>query len=74
MKTTRTYIQGERIRARKVAGSYWLVYQLKNPDKPDYTGNREAIDMVPGKKAAIDYVKQLDDGPEEGEYDGEGEL
>lgn len=70
MKITRTQITGTRIRARKVAGSYWLVYQLKNPDKPDYVGNRSAIDMIPGKKAALEYVRDLDDGPEGDDLDG----
>lgn len=70
MKTTRTYIQGERIRARKVAGSYWMVYQLKDEDRPDFVGNRSPIDMVPGKRAAIEYVKDLDDGPKGDDLDG----
>lgn len=70
MKTTITYIQGTRIRARKVAGSYWLVYQLKDEERPDFVGNRSPIDMVPGKRAAIEYVKDLDDGPEGDEMNG----
>lgn len=70
MKITRTQITGVRIRARKVAGSYWLIYQLKDQERPDYVGNRSAIDMVPGKRAAIEYVRDLDDGPEGDDLDG----
>lgn len=71
MNITRTQITGTRIRARKVAGSYWMVYQLKDDERPDFVGNRSPIDMVPGKRAAIEYVKDLDDGPKEGDTDGE---
>lgn len=70
MNITRTQITGSRIRARKVAGSYWMVYQLKDEERPDFVGNRSPIDMVPGKRAAIEYVKDLDDGPEGDDLDG----
>lgn len=70
LNITRTQITGTRIRARKVAGSYWMVYQLKDDERPDFVGNRSPIDMVPGKRAAIEYVKDLDDGPEGDELNG----
>lgn len=61
MNITRTQITGFRIRARKITGAYWLIYELKDNNKPDYVGNRAAIDMVPGKQEAIDYVESLDE-------------
>lgn len=70
LNITRTQITGNLIRARKITGAWWLIYQLKNPDKPDFVGNRAAIDMVPGKNAAIYYVQSLDDGPEGDELNG----
>ena len=70
MNITRTQITGNLIRARKITGAWWLIYQLKDEERPDFVGNRSPIDMVPGKRAAIEYVKYLDDGPEGDELNG----
>ena len=71
MKITRTQITGTRIRARKTYGHAWLVYELRDPERPDYVGNRKAIDYAQNRKEAIAYIENLD---EEGVTDGSSAL
>ena len=64
-------IYGSRIRARKTYGHAWLVYELWDPERPDYVGNRKAIDYAQNRKEAIAYIENLD---EEGVTDGSSAL
>lgn len=54
-------IYGSRIRARKVYGHAWLVYELRDPERRDAVGNRKAIDYVPNRYEAIAYINDLDE-------------
>ena len=56
-------ITGYRIRARKIDGGLWLIYELRDPDKQDFFKNRKPIDIINSKKYAIQYVENLDDDP-----------
>lgn len=60
-------IYGSRIRARKTYGHSWLIYELRDPERPDYVGNRKAIDYAQNRAEAIAYIENLD---EEGVIDG----
>lgn len=64
-------IYGSRIRARKTYGHAWLVYELKDPERPDFVGNRKVIDYAQNRQEAIDYINNLD---EEGVKNGESKL
>lgn len=56
----KTKMIGNVVRARKIAGGKWLIYQLADPERADYVGNRVYIDEMYGRKAAYKYVKDLD--------------
>lgn len=64
-------IYGSRIRARKTYGHAWLVYELRDPERPDNVGNRKAIDYAQNRAEAIAYIENLD---EEGVTDGSSAL
>lgn len=65
IKCGKTTLIGFQVRARKMSGGKWLVYCLKDPDRPDFVGNRKAVDIVYSRKAAYFMIRDLDEPAEE---------
>ena len=61
MEIRKNRMTGYCVRARRITGARWLVYTLKDDDKPDHAGNRKAIDIVMNRKEAYQIVKNLDE-------------
>lgn len=60
---------GFKVRARRISGKRWLVYKLSDPERPDYVGNRKAIDIVYNRKSAYFMIRDLDEPTEEEDVD-----
>ena len=68
----KSVIIGNVVRARKVSGSRWMVYKLKEADRPDFCGNRVPLQWMYGKKQTIKYVDEMDpEGDDEDEAESE---
>ena len=61
----KTRMIGNVVRAMKVSGSRWMVYKLKDEDRPDFCGNRIPLQYMYGRKQTYKYVKDLDPDPKE---------
>lgn len=70
MVIRKTRIIGNVVRAMRVSGSRWMIYKLKEADRPDFCGNRIPLQWMYGKKQTIKYVDELDP---EGDEDDEAE-
>lgn len=67
-------LTGYTVRARRVSGKQWLVYQLSDPERGDRVGNRSPIQYAVNRRDAYRMVKDLDDYPEEGLKNGSNKI